>query len=278
MLSHAGPLARSSAALVLALLGACFGGAPSHQVVQDTTRSSTPQVLILGTHHLGGSGDFIGAAEDDILSPARQREVAELVDRLAAFRPTKIAVEVQSAADAALNARYRQFLGGGATLGRNEVDQIAARLAQRLQHRRLYAIDHQLDEDIQGVVQWAAQHGDTAFVGGVRRFVAQMQAANDSVPQLPLLETYRRQNSPAFDALHSKYLEMARVGSGWADVVAKRYERNLKIFANLARIAEPGDRILVIYGAGHGKLLREFVREAEHLELVDIQPYLAERR
>jgi hypothetical protein len=45
---------------------------------------------------------------------------------------------------------------------------------------------------------------------------------------------------------------MATVGSAknyvGADVVSDWYKRNLKIYANLSRIAEPNDRILLIIG------------------------------
>jgi hypothetical protein len=60
-----------------------------------------------------------------------------------------------------------------------------------------------------------------------------------------------------------------------ADVVAGRYARNLKIFANMARLTEQGDRVLIIYGASHGKLLRDFVRESADLDLIDVGRYLA---
>jgi len=50
-------------------------------------------------------------------------------------------------------------------------------------------------------------------------------------------------------------MRMTEVGadSGYAGVepVANLYRRNLRIFANLTRIIEPGDRVVVIYGAGH---------------------------
>jgi hypothetical protein len=35
---------------------------------------------------------------------------------------------------------------------------------------------------------------------------------------------------------------------GGADMVADWYKRNLRIFANLTRISEPGDRVFIIYG------------------------------
>ena len=48
--------------------------------------------------------------------------------------------------------------------------------------------------------------------------------------------------------------------------VANWYKRNLRIFANINRITEPGrDRVLVIIGAGHLKLLKEFAAHSVRL-------------
>lgn len=241
--------------------------------------AARPRVLVLGTYHMGGSGDYIQAPTDDVLSPRRQAEIAALVESLATFRPTKIMVEAPLARDSALNARYRGFLAGRDTLRRNEIDQIGFRLARRMGHERVYAIDYPQDEDVGRVVGWAAGHGDTAFVGMVQRFAARMQAQGDSLSHLTIPAYLRRLNSPAEDSIgHAAYLRMARVGDDTthvgADVLAGRYARNLKIFANLARLTGPGDRVLVIYGSSHGKLLREFVRQSGDMELVDVDPYL----
>jgi len=57
-------------------------------------------------------------------------------------------------------------------------------------------------------------------------------------------------------------------------MVADWYKRNLRIFANLTRIAEPGDRIFIIYGQGHIKILSDLVVESPDFCLVDPLPYL----
>jgi hypothetical protein len=262
--------------ICIALALACSHCTPL-PVQQSAPRSpgARAQVMVLGTYHMGGSIDFVQTATDDVLSPRRQNEIESLVHFLATFRPTKIMVEVPLASDSALNARFRRYAAGQDSLQRDEVDQIGFRLAKLLGHSQLYAIDYLQDEDVGSVVQWAAQHGDTAFVRIVGAFVARKQAQADSLSSLTMAEHLRRLNSPDEDALgQSAYLRMARVGRDstyeGADVVAGRYARNLKIFANLARLAEPGDRVLVIYGASHGKLLRDFVRESSDLELLEI--------
>lgn len=41
------------------------------------------------------------------------------------------------------------------------------------------------------------------------------------------------------------------------DLLAEWYRRNVRIFNNIAKIATPDDRIVVIYGAGHLGWLRQ---------------------
>lgn len=74
------------------------------------------------------------------------------------------------------------------------------------------------------------------------------------------------------------YARIAPVGndSTWvgADVVAKWHRRNIKIFADLARVTKPDDRVIVIFGAGHAPLLRYFAKSSKAMQFVDPLDYL----
>jgi pheromone shutdown protein TraB len=59
-----------------------------------------------------------------------------------------------------------------------------------------------------------------------------------------------------------------------ADLLAKWYERNIYMYANLQRLAEPGERILVIVGSGHAPILRELATYDPQMLLVDVLEYL----
>ncbi len=50
--------------------------------------------------------------------------------------------------------------------------------------------------------------------------------------------------------------------------------RNAKIFGKLMQAAKPGDRVLVVFGAGHGYWLRQFAQTTVGYRLVDVVPYL----
>jgi hypothetical protein len=96
----------------------------------------------------------------------------------------------------------------------------------------------------------------------------------------PIPELLARQNDPAIiRTMHSDFyyglLDMADMEDpagavlnyGW-------YARNAEIFSNIAEFAEPGDRILVIYGSGHSYWLRHFAQETPGFELVEAVSYL----
>ncbi len=56
--------------------------------------------------------------------------------------------------------------------------------------------------------------------------------------------------------------------------VAQWYARNCYIFSNILSVIKPGDRVVVLMGAGHKYLLRELARLNPHLEYVDALTYL----
>jgi hypothetical protein len=74
------------------------------------------------------------------------------------------------------------------------------------------------------------------------------------------------------------YLRLARVGAGdgyaGADLLSRWYERNIRIFANLQRVVEPGDRVVVLIGSGHAPILRELVTYDPTMRRVEAVEYL----
>ena len=52
------------------------------------------------------------------------------------------------------------------------------------------------------------------------------------------------------------------------------YLRNAKIFAKLTQIAQPGDRVLVVFGAGHAFWLRHFAEQTPGFSLAEPKEFL----
>ena len=64
-----------------------------------------PTIMLLGTYHMANPGvDAVNFEADDVLALKRQREMQQLIEQLARFNPTKIAIEADTGLDAKLEA------------------------------------------------------------------------------------------------------------------------------------------------------------------------------
>lgn len=240
-----------------------------------------PAVLIVGTYHMANPGADLGnVVADDILAPKRQQEVARLVELLAAFRPTVVAVEVPFARQASLDTRYAAFRRGEQTLSRSESEQVGFRLAASLGLQHVYAVDHPQELDMMGVVQFAMANGFAPFAQQMLQTVqAEVARIGRAFPTMSVPELVALHNEPRMDAAHAYYLRAAQIGRDstyiGAQMASAWFSRNIHIYANIARtVTAPDTRVLVLIGAGHTRILRDMIRDAGEWDLVDPLPLL----
>jgi hypothetical protein len=259
---------------------------PQGPLLRDRPATARPALLVVGTAHLANPGrDLANVAVDDVLAPERQAQIAAIVERLAGFRPTHIAVEMKASAQDELDRRYRDYRAGTYALTRDETDQLGLRLAAQLGHERVYAVDWneappgaEADYDF---VTYAAAHGKQPLFDAIVA-AAQASAVDGQPGTTSLLPWLRELNRPAaLAASHAAYFDIARIGDAASNPgaawVGSWYGRNLRIFANLVTLAaRPDDRVLVIYGQGHAFLLREFATQSGGFELVDAAAVLGD--
>lgn len=225
--------------------------------------------------------DLHNAKIDDVLSADRQKQVRAVVEGLARFKPTRVAVEWQADTEPghALPA-YRDYLVGKRKESRNEIDQIGFRLAKRMQHAQAYGIDVEGDFPFEAMQAFAEQHGLAAQLqqgmDAVGTRVKQFEESQSTQSIAQLLRTMNDAEAMAED--HAWYMDALRYGAAGdqpgAQLVASWVGRNLQICARLVQIAEPGDRIVVVFGAGHGYLLRQCVQQMPGWKLVEANAFL----
>lgn len=256
-------------------------------LVSEWEPEARPQLLILGTAHFANPGlDVINHEVEDVLSARRQAEMEELVRQLESFRPTHIAVEYPAERQADLDARYREYRAGEHTLGRDESEQIGLRLAARLGHARVHAVDW--NQYPSGELQhydwftWGNANGHADWIAAIRD--PERSRGFVELKEQSISEWLRQLNDPRqLAASHRAYYDIAMIGDReqqpGANWVGHWYGRNLRIFANLARLADaPQQRILVVYGQGHAYLLRQFARESGAFRLLDVEQMLSADR
>ncbi|WP_417484003.1 DUF5694 domain-containing protein [Maricaulis salignorans] len=269
---------RQTAIIFMAL---AMSSAALAQEPPATEPAAAPEIMVLGTFHFtGGGSDYVNSPVVDYLSPERQAEIAVVLDRLEAFAPTRILVELLPEYEAEFNATYQQYRAGEGTLTVNERQQIGLALAARLGLDQVHAIDYASEMDFGGMFAAAEAAGQSELLADFHAFMAPIQAQMGSPDQAarPVLERLIETNSAEMASYHALYLLTAQMGAADNPVGAEQMQlwwgRNLHIFANIARLAGPGDRVLVVYGGGHKYLLDQFVDSAPNLVLVDPLAYL----
>jgi Family of unknown function (DUF5694) len=237
-------------------------------------RASWPQsdaraaILVLGTYHMANPGhDIHNMQADDVLSPKRQQEIAQLIEVLKGFHPTKIAIEVEVGGQRAAQ-QYSDYLSGKYTLSRNEIDQIGYRLAKELGHHAIYPVDVDGDFPWQRVVNYAKANGIAEKFDAINAgWGTLVKEQGDFLGSHTVLETLQFMNADTRVARDmGLYFSVVRYGEPFeyagSDLVAAWYQRNIRIYRNIvALIDSPNEKILVIYGSGHLGWLRQDIAD-----------------
>ena len=236
--------------------------------------------MILGTYHFADAGrDVVKTNIRSSLSSERQKEIDALTQRLASFRPTQIAIEATADQAASINERFAAYKNGKYQLSPNEIEQVGFRLAKSAGLPQLTAIDTHLDLDFDRLFRVLDQHNParaTELLGQMQNVGKKFQEwdARFSVGQMLAIhnsQPYIKESQRLYVSLCSAANATEYPG---ADILGDWYKRNARIYGNLRNAIQPGDRVLVIYGSGHLKILQELVQDSGDLELVQASKYL----
>lgn len=253
-----------------------------------------PRVLLLGIFHFDDAGldVFKPKIRVDIESPERQAELADVLARLAAFKPTKIAIEADAGWQPKADERYAGYLAGTYLIEAkpNEIYQVGFRLGKLAGLTHLNCIDVMGRDfpggpkDMDEVRAYVKAHNEEQVLddGWLERFTKLYEHDDELKTQMPLRNYLLYINSPERLRMgHGHYVTgMFKVGAGdnymGADKLAGYwYARNLRIFANILRLADrPEERIVVILGAGHLPILRHLAQASPEIELVEVRDVL----
>ncbi len=242
------------------------------------------EVLLVGSFHFAyyGLDSHVTKEEDQInvLSPERQKEMKELLDYISEFKPNKIVVEGGRNSGYIIR-RYEEYISDPSSHRANEIDQIAFPLMKKFGLDTLY-----------GCNSWSlagdmSKHKDSlvfnAFMDSIWRDEISFNDPMDSMyfvyydkddalaKEYTLLEYFKWMNNDKnIDRGFGAYL-VGGFKSGeyeGSDALAIHwYNRNLRIFRNIQNITEEGDRIMVLFGAGHLTILKNLFECSPEYEL-----------
>jgi hypothetical protein len=258
-------------ALLLAL--AAFSGAGMSQ-------GARPAFLFLGSYHMNNHNrDMFNLKASDVTSPQRQREILQVVDAVAAFQPTKIMIERDVADQEEVQAQLRQTCDGKRSESKEEYEQIGFRLACRLRVP-VVAINY---NDLGPIADPKKIDIGTANPKELSKVMSLGESDNKTLQKLEQTESVGKileylNSDRKTREIASRYYLLARlkspndrVGANW---VQYWYGRNLVIFDNILENTSPSDRVLVIYGYGHGYILRDMAEESQLFDVVNTETFL----
>ncbi len=265
----------------LALLTLLAASVRADQIRKATVPAA--KVMLLGVAHLEAKNDVHNNVfEDSPLSPKRQKQIADIIQRLSRFRPTKVLIEAPMD-DPKFAERYAQFLVGQYTLPANEIYQFGFKLAARAKNSTIYPVDTYgpalIEEDSateKRHAEFLQAHFADVSTPAFQELIARSNALERKGTYLELLRYLNtdaaiRANASIYSVLDGMGREADNAGSAY---VAQWYTRNCYIFSNILSVIQPGDRVVVMMGQGHEYLLREFVQLNPNLVLVDSLNYL----
>jgi hypothetical protein len=248
------------------------------------------EVLTLGSFHFNFPNlDLIKANTSDqidVLDPKYQREIEDIVARVAKFKPTIIAIERDPETQSKYDSLYNQYLQGRYNLKRGEEEQVGFRIAKMMNLKRVNCVNawgtdyESLNTVLEGkdslenkkFMSYFNKYAETLkqyfpkpiFKSkGIRAELIQKNDPNNIKLDLGtyLIGIFK------YETTDNKFFGPDFVTGWW-------FNRNLRIFRNIQKIkATPADRVLVIFGAGHMNLLNSFFDASPEYKLLKVNDY-----
>lgn len=247
-------------------------------------QSKKKQILLLGTFHFENPGlDVAKVNTFNVMTDKSQKELENITNKIKTFGPDKIFIEWNYEKQAKLDKFYARNTDSLLHRSADEIVQVALRSAKKLGHKKLFAIDYNhADFPYDSLTKGMKEAGQSDLLKkneDVMRDYEKTQ--NQKIAKYSLTELLLDLNSKKSNEENiSWYLETA-VKGGKTDnfvgayLVSEWYRRNLYMYALIQKLTESkDDKIMVLLGAGHTAMIREFVEHDPNFEIIELATVL----
>jgi hypothetical protein len=258
------------------------------QIIPDSILMKSgkqPKILLVGTFHFAYFDQDQYKTEENnrvnILSEKRQKEVLELVDYIAKFKPNKIFVEDFNK-DNILMKNYKNYKNGTYKLTADEIDQIAFRLLDRFQLDTIYGVDartiaHDLFEnDSTKTYIMSVKKGlnNENISPTLEKYYKWYQLDDKYLMENSLLNYFKQLNSEKYQqrGFYSMFLTSFKNKNinGADDLTLDLLSRNIRILHKITQnITSEEDRTLILFGSSHSEFFKMFFETSPEYELIN---------
>lgn len=253
---------------------------------------NTKETLLIGTFHYNNPGADVAKTKSfDILSEKSQQELEKISSSIKKYNPTKIFVEWPYDEQKELDSLYQLYLDDqyfknnklSSFYLKNEIFQLAFRVAKANNHKKVYAIDYTgtkfpFEEVMGDVLKNNQTELEAKIEKAISRFTEEFDNKIDSGESLIQLTTFL--NKPEMRAFSNYFHNELMLLTGDTNdfsgpfLTSEWFKRNLYMWSFVQKQTEKSDeRIMVLVGASHAAMFDMFIKENKLWavkELVDI--------
>ncbi|WP_289057248.1 DUF5694 domain-containing protein [uncultured Flavobacterium sp.] len=248
-----------------------------------SAQTKKKQILLVGTFHYANPGlDVAQLNSFDILSEKSQKELEIMSDKIKKFGPDKIFVEWEFNEQSDLDKFYNKNTDSLFKTNKNEITQLALRTAKKLNHKKLYGMNLYTSFPYDSLLMSMEKANQQDLLKRNNEWKKRNEKDhNERITKSSLQELMLHYNKKETENKNIQwYLEVAnRAGNPddftGASLVSNWYKRNLYMYSLIQKLTESTDnKIMVLVGAGHAALIREFITHDPEFEIVDLATVL----
>lgn len=241
------------------------------------------QILLIGTFHYSNPGlDVAQLNSFNIMSEKSQKELEIMSDKIKKFGPDKIFVEWEYRKQADLDKFYNKNTDSLFKTNKSEITQLALRTAKKLNHKKLYGMNYYTSFPYDSLMMAMEKANQKDLMERNKVSTKNFEKThNEKISKSSLQEMMLYYNTKKSENENIQwYLEIAnRAGNpddfSGQSLVANWYKRNLYMYSFIQKLTESTDnKIMVLVGAGHAALIREFIAHDPQFELVELSTVL----
>jgi len=248
------------------------------------SQSKKKQILLVGTFHFENPGLDVAKFESfNVMTDRSQKELETISNKIKKFAPDKIFVEWNYEKQNTLDKFYNRNSDSLMKIKVDEIVQIALRSAKKLNHKKLFAIDyHHADFPYDSLVKGMNEAKQSELLKENEKVIKGFETDfNQMVKTKTLTEILLHENaSQTLEHSNGLYISLMNPAGKLdnfvgAYLVSEWYRRNLYMYSLVQKLTESKDeKVMVLLGAGHIAMFREFVKMDSNFEIVELKDVL----
>ena len=252
------------------------------------------QVLLIGTFHYNNPGADVAKTKSfDIMNKDAQNELEHIAQRIKEYNPTKIFVEWPFDEQKELDSLYHryqqnQYFSNDSLSDfylKNEIFQLAFRIARKNNIEQLYGIDYSTSFPFEEVLAAIGEANQTELMSeiqdGIAKFTVDFDNKIEEGASLAELTYYL--NTAEMRKFSNYFHNTLMLLAGDTDnfsgplLTSEWYKRNLYMWSLVQKQTwETDERIMILVGASHAAMFELFINENDDWDIMELHQIMEE--